>query len=54
MIHLRSVSLDAPDSDAFPFDVPAIRAMREMGATWRILTPQTPQPAGLHKWVESN
>ena len=30
MIHLRSVSLDAPASDGFPFDVPAIRAMREI------------------------
>ena len=26
------------------------RAMREMGATWKILTPDTPQPKGLHRF----
>ncbi len=27
------------------------RAMREMGATWKIITPETPQPKGIDKYV---
>ena len=29
------------------------RSMREMGATWKILTPDTPQPKGLHRFAAS-
>ena len=25
------------------------RAMREMGATWTLITPDVPQPEGIHK-----
>ncbi len=35
---------------ALPYQARDFRAMREMGATWKILTPDTPQPRGLHRF----
>ena len=44
-------ALDTPQLE-FTYAPKDFRAMREMGDTWKILTPQTPQPAGLHRWTE--
>jgi hypothetical protein len=38
--------LDTPHLD-ITYDPVDFRAMREMGATWKILTPDTPQPRGI-------
>ena len=45
-------ALDTPQLE-FAYAPRDFRAMREMGDSWKILTPQTPQPNGLHKWTES-
>jgi hypothetical protein len=42
----RRVPVETPDLD-FGYVTPDYRDMRETGASWKIITEETPQPSGI-------